>query len=109
MTDDELMRSAQEAINLLTDSSNKLHDLVNGELETKDKSITPAQLLQQIDDSLTRGEYVVDRLRAAHPEEMENRSGDFFYKAFEIYGMCDEICAFLFWDEIAEDAKKEMR
>ena len=108
MTDDELMRSAQEAINLLTDSSQKLYDFVNGELGTKDKSLTASQLLQQIDDSLTRGEYVVDRLRAAHPEEMTNRSGDFFYKAFEIYSLCDEICAFLFWDEIAENTEKEM-
>lgn len=108
MTDDELMRSAQEAINLLTDSSQKLYDFVNGELGTKDKSLTASQLLQQIDDSLTRGEYVVDRIRIEHPEEMENRSGAFFDKAFRIYSLCDEICAFLFWDEIAENTEKEM-
>ena len=108
MTDDELMRSAQEAINLLTDSSQKLYDFVNGELETKDQSITMAQLIQQIGDGLERGEYIVDRIRIEHPEEMENRSGAFFDKAFRIYSLCDEICAFLFWDEIAEDTEKEM-
>ena len=103
MTDNVLMRSAEEAIDMLTDSRKKLYDLVNGELETKDQSITASQLLQQIDDGLERGEYIVDRIRAAHPEEMENRSGTFFDKAFRIYSLCDEICAFLFWDEIAED------
>ena len=103
MTDNELMRSAQEAIDLLTGSRKKLYDFVDGELETKDQSITATQLLQQIHDSLTRGEYVVDRLRAAHPEEMENRSGAFFDKVFRIYSLCDEIFAFLFRDELAED------
>lgn len=106
MTDNELMRSAEEAIDLLTDSRKKLYDFVSNSLEPKDASITAAQVLQQIDDGLERGESIVDRLRAEHPEEMENRSGNFFDKAFEIYALCDEICAF--WDEIAEDTEKEM-
>ena len=103
MTDNELMRSAQEAIDLLTGSRKKLYDFVDGELETKDQSITMAQLIQQIGDDLERGEYIVDRIQIEHPEEMENRSGAFFDKVFRIYSLCDEIFAFLFRDELAED------
>lgn len=108
MTDDELMRSAKEAIDLLTYCRNKLYGFANGELEAEDGSITVAQLQTRIVYSLDRGEYVVDMIRAAHPEEMENRSGNFFDKAFWIYDLCDDICASLFWDEIAEDTEKEM-
>lgn len=95
MTDNVLMRSAEEAIDFLTDRRKKLYDLVNGELETKDQSIAASQLLQQIDDGLERGEYIVDRIRIEHPEEMENRSGAFFDKAFRIYSLCDDVCALL--------------
>ena len=103
MTEDELMSSAEEAIDFLTDIRQKLYDFSNGELETKDRLIPMAQLQKNAEECLERGKCIVYRLWFAHPEEMENRSGNFFDKAFWIYSLCDEIGSFLFWDRTPED------